>query len=160
MSAAADGTGGAVDAANHGAAPVHLRASSIGLVGVGGAVGTAARYLLSAALPPVGGFPLTILLINVAGSFYLGLLLERLARAGDDTGTRRRLRLLLGTGVLGGFTTYSTFAVDAVHLVEAGRPVLAFVDVVLSLVLGLAAAYAGIVVARRLQGRSGGRSGG
>ena len=59
--------------------------------------------------------------VNLLGAFLLGLLLAGLARRGPDTGRRLTLRLLLGTGVLGGFTTYSTFSLDTVALVEGGR---------------------------------------
>ncbi len=93
--------------------PVHLRALPLALVFVGGIVGTAARYGLSEAFPitePAG--PRLRFIANMLGAFVLGLLLEALVRAGDDTGRRRDARLLLGVGVCGAFTTYSTLALE------------------------------------------------
>lgn len=97
--------------------PVHLRCSYLGLVALGGALGTAIREGVAITLPgSVAGFPATIFVINIGGAFLLGFLLEFLARRGADEGRRRTLRLLLGTGVLGGFTTYSSFATGTASL--------------------------------------------
>ncbi len=137
--------------------PPHRQWRLLGLVALGGAVGTAARALLAAAFPPVDGVSWAILAINVTGAFCLGLLLGVLARRGPDTGRRRSLRMLLGTGVLGGFTTYSTLADDTARLLDAGRWAAGSGYALLSVVLGLAAAAAGLVVASRGRpGRTGG----
>jgi CrcB protein len=96
--------------------PVHLRLRSLVLVWLGGSLGTGARYVVTDRVPPLLDLPLGTLLVNVVGAFLLGLLLERLSRSGDDVGARRDLRLLLGTGFLGGLTTYSALATDAVDL--------------------------------------------
>ncbi|RIJ51237.1 CrcB family protein [Clavibacter lycopersici] len=124
--------------------PVHLRWSSLGLVALGGAVGTGIREALALTWPaPAGGLPVTILLINVVGAFVLGALLEALARRGPDEGRRRAIRLLVGTGVLGGFTTYSSLATDAASLTgSAIGTALAYAG--LTLVVGAAASVAGI----------------
>lgn len=108
--------------------PPHLSGPGIALVAVGGALGTGARYLLNAALPTWAGVPVAILGVNVLGAFLLGLLLERLAGAAvvGRSGVRLlRLRLLAGTGFLGGFTTYSALAADTVLLLaeHPGRAV-------------------------------------
>lgn len=95
--------------------------SPVLLVGSGGALGTAARYLLSAVIPDVSGVPLGVLIINLTGAFLLGFVLEGLALRGPDKGVRRSLRLFLGTGVIGGFTTYSTLATGAVLLIHDGH---------------------------------------
>lgn len=112
---------------------------------VGGAAGTVIRSLLSDAFPHSGGtWPWTTFCINVSGTFLLGLLLEGLVRSGEDTGTRRLLRLGLGTGVLGGFTTYSTFMVETTRLAW----LLATGYVVATVVLGGLAARLGIRTAK------------
>lgn len=97
-----------------------MRASSLAVVALGGAVGTGCREVLSLAIPSPCGFPVVIVGINILGAFLLGALLEVLARRGPDEGRRRVLRLLLGTGLMGGFTTYSTLAIDTVLLTRAG----------------------------------------
>ena len=85
--------------------PPHLRWGFIALVALGGAIGTTVRALLAAAFPAHDGISWTILAINVVGAFCLGFLLNALARRGPDVGRRRAVRLFVGTGVLGGFTT-------------------------------------------------------
>jgi CrcB protein len=107
-------------------------------------VGTALRALAEAALP-TAGFPVATLGVNVLGSFLLGLLLETLRHRGPDTGGRRLLRLGLGTGLLGGFTTYSTLAVETVTL----PPPLGAGYLGASLVLGGGGALAGVLLGRR-----------
>lgn len=115
----------------------------------GGAVGTAARVALSLLIPSVGGLPVAILVINVVGSFLLGVLLEALTRRGPDVGRRRTARLLLGTGFCGGFTTYSTLAVGTAELLGAGATGLGVAYAVGSVLLGALAAWAGILVGSR-----------
>jgi len=129
--------------------PVHLRWSAIGLVTAGGAIGTLARYLVSLLVPEWGGMPVPILIINVVGAFLLGWLLTSLARGGADTGRRRMLRLFAGTGILGGFTTYSTFAVGADGLLAADRPWIGIAYAVATVVVGAAASVAGIALGAR-----------
>jgi CrcB protein len=124
--------------------PLHLRPWSLGLVFAGGGVGTAGRAVLSTAVPAPGGVPVVVVAINIVGAFALGLLLARLLRSGPDAGPRRDLRLLLGTGVLGGFTTYSTLATDTVTLLAAGRVGAGAGYALATLVLGLPAALLGL----------------
>jgi CrcB protein len=130
------------------ARPPHRRWRFLGLVALGGAVGTGARASLAAAVPAVHGLSWTILAINVVGAFCLGLLLDALAQRGPDVGRRRSLRLFVGTGVLGGFTTYSTLADDTARLLDVGRWGAGTGYALLSVVLGLVAAAAGMWVAR------------
>ncbi|WP_422935411.1 fluoride efflux transporter CrcB [Sinomonas sp. P47F7] len=101
--------------------PLHLHPGYILVVIAGGIPGALARYWLGLAIAAPGGWPLPTLVINLAGAFALGILLEALARRGPDEGGLRILRLLIGTGFIGAFTTYSTFAVEAVKLFDAGR---------------------------------------
>jgi CrcB protein len=130
-------------------APPYVRPAYLGLVFLGGMGGTLARFGLAAALPTPGELPLGIFLINIAGAFALGLLLEALARRGADHGRRRALRLLLGTGFLGGFTTYSALAVDSALLLGAGRAVEGVAYLAVSVLVGLGATAAGIAVGSR-----------
>jgi CrcB protein len=118
---------------------------SVGLVAVGGAAGTAAREAITLAVPAVGSFPLATFGINVGGAFLLGLLLEFLARQDDEVGRRRSIRLLLGTGFLGGFTTYSALATESALLVGDGALALALAYALGSLVGGGVASWLGIV---------------
>ncbi|MBG6237554.1 CrcB protein [Mycetocola sp. CAN_C7] len=127
--------------------PPHLQPTLIAIVIVGGAFGTAAREALSLSIASIGSFPLAIFLINVVGSFALGLLLEGLVRSGADTGRRRNVRLLAGTGFLGGFTTYSALATDTDLLLRAGDIGIGILYAVGTLLVGLVAAWAGIVIA-------------
>lgn len=125
------------------------------MVALGGAIGTGAREAISLAVPPIGGVPVAILGINVVGAFLLGLLLESLLRRGPDDGRRRDLRLFLGTGVLGGFTTYSALAADSSVLLIEGNALVGALYAVGSVVLGVLASWGGIVLARRIgDGRS------
>ncbi|MHA7279359.1 CrcB family protein [Arthrobacter sp. MDT2-2] len=129
--------------------PPYVRPAYLGLVFLGGMGGTLARFGIAAALPAPEGLPLGIFLINIAGAFALGLLLEALARGGADHGRRRALRLLLGTGFLGGFTTYSALAVDSALLLGAGRAVEGVTYLAVSVLVGLGATAAGIAVGSR-----------
>lgn len=89
--------------------------SGAALVAAGGAFGTAARTLLDMALPSPAvapWLPSGVLTANLTGAFLIGLLASLLSGLRSDDPARRRLRLLLGTGVLGGYTTYSALALD------------------------------------------------
>ena len=128
--------------------PAHLSPSSIGLVAVGGAAGTGLRYLISLWVPHWSGVPVATVGINVVGAFLLGVLLELLAHHSPDGGWVRRLRLGLGTGFLSGFTTYSALGTDTATL-AAAHPGLAAGYALTTVVLGAAAATAGIWLSRR-----------
>ncbi len=135
--------------------PPHLRPACLLLVFVGGTAGTLARFGLAGVLPTPTGLPLGIFLINITGAFALGSLLEALAQRGPDEGGRRALRLLLGTGFLGGFTTYSALAVDSALLFGSGRAAEGFAYLAVSVLVGLVATGAGIAVGARLRRRPG-----
>ncbi|QDZ16882.1 CrcB family protein [Humibacter ginsenosidimutans] len=124
--------------------PLHLRPMAILIVFVGGAVGTVARFGIAAALPPVHGWPIATLIVNIVGAFLLGALLGGLARRGDESRRGRTLRLLIGTGFMGGFTTYSTLATETAGLFGAGDGWLAAGYSLGTLIMGLAASLAGI----------------
>lgn len=129
--------------------PLHLSVRALGIVALGGTVGTAARYYLSELVRPSGSWPTATFVINVAGAFVLGVLLEELARRGPDLGGRRRLRLLGGTGFCGAFTTYSALAVDTDRLVRGNHPGLAVGYALGTVIIGLAASAFGIWLAAR-----------
>ena len=136
------------------ARPLHLQPRWMLLVFVGGAVGALARFAVShAASGSEEAFPWATFGTNVAGAFALGMLLEVLARNEADVGGRRAIRIGVGTGVLGAFTTYSARAGATVVLVREGAPALAAGYALGSALAGLVAAAAGMaavaVVARR-----------
>lgn len=121
----------------------------LAMVVVGGAAGSLARYGMGEWLNPGHDLPVGTLVANVTGSFVLGALLTVLAARGDDSGRRREARLLLGTGFLGGYTTYSALAVDTQRLLRDDMA-LGLTYGLGSVVLGLVAAAAGIAVAHRV----------
>lgn len=114
----------------------------------GGGLGALARAALTHALPD-GTFPWTTLAINAVGSFLLGYLLTFLACRGDDVGARRLVRLGVGTGGIGGFTTYSAFSVQTAQLVLAEDWGTAALYALGSVVVGMALAGCGIAAAAR-----------
>lgn len=116
-------------------------------VALGGALGTLAREGLGVAFPAVDGVPVVIFAINLAGAFLLGVLVEALARRGEDEGRRRTIRLSLGTGLLGGFTTYSALANDSALLLLDGRLTIGVGYALATVVIGAAMTVAGIAVA-------------
>jgi fluoride exporter len=112
-------------------------------VALGGAIGSTARYLVTAgAARACGpGFPFGTLAVNVAGSMAMGVLFVLLTREG-------RFSPLLLTGVLGGFTTFSAFSLDALCLWERGAQGAAAAYVLASVILSLVAVALGAIVAR------------
>lgn len=119
------------------------------LVAAGGAVGSVARYLVGVWSVRVLGlaFPWGTLIVNLVGSFAIGLLAELIARRFNAS---MELRLLLVTGFLGGFTTFSAFSLDTIALYERGQVTTAAVYVLVSVVLSLAATFAGMAAIRSL----------
>ena len=116
-------------------------------VALGGAIGASLRYLTNVgAMRMFGlGFPIGTVIVNIAGSFVMGLLVVTLAKKGGN-----HLAPLLMTGILGGFTTFSAFSLDALTLWERGQQGLAFGYVAASVLFSLAAIAAGLFVARNL----------
>lgn len=114
-------------------------------VALGGALGASARYLtgIAAARLLGAGFPWGTLIVNVAGSFAMGVLAVAMLQAPES-----RLGPFLITGLLGGFTTFSAFSLDAVSLFERGQAGLAAGYVAASVVLSLAALFAGLALFR------------
>ncbi|GAA3863180.1 CrcB family protein [Leifsonia kafniensis] len=135
------------------ARPSHLRWGPIGLVALGGAVGASAREGLSLLIPNLGPMPIVIPLINIVGAFLLGYLYEAVTRLGPGDSRAKNLKLLLGTGFCGGFTTYSSLATDTAVLNSNGYLPLAFVYALGTVILGAFATWAGIVIAARANAR-------
>ena len=115
-------------------------------VALGGAIGAAARFGVGVALfRPVAGFPIAVLTVNVVGAFLMGLMVVYLGQK-----MLTHLNPFLITGVLGGFTTFSAFSLEAYTLFERGAVGQAAAYVVLSVVLSIAALVAGIFLMRGL----------
>src|SRR6185312_17397645 len=113
----------------------------------GGAIGAGARYLIGRAFMHAGfiEFPWATLTINVTGSFLMGVLIEVLAlryNASND------LRTFLAIGILGGYTTFSSFSLEFATLYQRGDMTAAFGYVLASVVLGLLAVFAGLWISR------------
>lgn len=119
------------------------------LVAIGGAVGSVCRYLAGVVALRLFGpaFPWGTLIVNLTGSFAIGVLTELLARRFNAP---MELRVLLVTGFLGGFTTFSSFSLDTIVLYERGAFALAAAYVMASVVLSLGATFAGMAVIRGL----------
>ena len=115
-------------------------------VALGGAIGAVLRYLTGIGLIRLFGHtpvPLGVLTVNVAGSFLMGLFIVTAAHRGLT-----HLSPLVATGILGGFTTFSAFSLEAVTLYERGAPGLAALYILANLTLSIAALFAGMALAR------------
>lgn len=121
--------------------PVPSRTVRFGAVVAGGAVGSMLRYAFALLLAPVHRWPVGTLAPNVLGAFFLAWLLAR----------RRSplLRLGVGTGLLGGFTTYSSFALELDRLAADGLTATAFGYALATLICGAMAAWLGSLLGRR-----------
>jgi len=128
-----------------------LRPGSIALVFLGGCLGAAAREALGALVPAGAAFPVAVLIANLVGAFLLGLLLEGLARTSSTASARARL--LCGTGMLGGFTTYSSLALAIAALMQDGQAGIALGYGLGTLLLGVLATFGGIALAATIRRR-------
>jgi CrcB protein len=133
--------------------PAHLSWANIGLVAAGGAGGTGLRYLITMVVPAWAGMPVATFGINIVGAQLLGVQQELLAKHGHDIGWSRHVRLGVGTGALGGFTTYSALAVETATL-AAAHPGRAIAYGVGTVIIGGMASITGIWLSRGYQ-RSG-----
>ncbi|MCB1969321.1 MAG: fluoride efflux transporter CrcB [Geminicoccaceae bacterium] len=118
-------------------------------VAVGGAIGAVSRYLVYVTVArTIGtGFPLATLVVNIAGSFVMGAFVELSATRLQVT---PEVRSLIAVGLLGAFTTFSTFSLDVVVLYERGRHLSAAAYVLMSVVFCIAALGLGMAAFRRL----------
>jgi len=142
-------------------APLSLRASRPGgrpdlpvlaAVSAGGVLGALARYGLTSAFPrQPHTFPWTIFAINVSGCFLIGVLMVLVT---ETWRTHRLVRPFLGVGVLGGFTTFSTYIVDYQQTVGAGVARTGLAYLAGTLIAALAAVFAGVRLTRRITGKA------
>ena len=116
------------------------------LVMAGGAVGAALRFGFSRAVPVIAGvWPWSTFAANVLGSLLMGVLAFWLVRKGAQG---EQVRLLLGVGVLGGFTTFSAFSLEVAQMIESGQLTMAFGYAVASVLVALTALFAGLALAK------------
>lgn len=118
---------------------MELSLYSIFLVGSGGGLGAALRFLLGQHVP----FPFGTMLVNVIGSFCIGLLFVSQAHKISINSS-----LFVTAGFLGGFTTFSAFSLDVLKLVDTGKGALAFAYVLTTVVASVAAVFLGALLAR------------
>jgi CrcB protein len=122
--------------------------NTLGLVAIGGAIGAALRYSAVVATARImgTGFPMGTMIVNVAGSFLMGIAAVILLQRGQGTAAVS----FLMTGILGGFTTFSAFSLDALNLIEQGRTTAAATYVFGSVGLSILALFLGLVLARSI----------
>ena len=123
------------------------------LVAAGGALGSMARYglgVLAGRMAPNAGWPVGTLAANVIGGLLMGLLVGWLAFRGGAQ--QEAVRLFAAVGVLGGFTTFSSYSLEAVQMIERRQVGLAGAYVAGSVVLAIAAVFVGLMIARRALG--------
>ncbi|KRA99702.1 hypothetical protein ASD83_04130 [Devosia sp. Root685] len=118
------------------------------LVGAGGALGAMARYGFSSIIGRLWpmGFPLATLLINIIGSIAMGLFVGFMAKF--LPAHQHELRLFVAIGIFGGFTTFSSFSLDTIVLIERGELFAAITYVALSVVVCLIGLYLGLLITR------------
>ncbi|CAL9363931.1 fluoride efflux transporter FluC [Streptomyces sp. NPDC093808] len=134
---------------------LRAQAPVVATVAVGGGAGATARYAATLWWPtPAGGFPWTILWVNAVGCALMGVLMVAVT---EWRTAHPLVRPFLGTGVLGGFTTFSAYAVDVRGLFEDGRPTAALLHLAVTPLTALAAVWAATAATRRaLLGRPAG----
>ena len=118
-------------------------------VALGGAIGSLLRYFIAGAIQSAAwpGFPWGIFAVNISGGFVMGLIVELSALKLQLT---PELRAFLTVGILGGYTTFSTFSLDSALLIERGAYLAAAVYVVGSAVLSILALFAGLWIVRAI----------
>lgn len=116
-------------------------------IAAGGAIGAVLRHALNSGVMRLlgGDFPWGILLVNTLGSFVMGVLIAAFAQIGNPP---QAMRAFLTVGVLGAFTTFSTFSLDTALLIERGAPGAAMLYVGASVLLGVGALFAGMALTR------------
>jgi fluoride exporter len=127
-------------------APLASQGRAFAVVALGGALGALARYGVGLLLPhQPGTFPLGTLLVNIVGGLAIGALIVAVVERGN---ARPLVRPFVITGILGGFTTFSTYSVDGQQLLAEGRLATALAYMALTLVAAVAATWVGLTLAR------------
>jgi len=117
----------------------------VAVIAVGGALGAVARQLISEALPAApSGFPFGTFVVNLSGCLLIGLLMVSIVEARRP---HRLIRHFVGVGLLGGYTTFSTYAVETQRLIQGGDPRIAFAYFGATLIGALLAVQAGVLLA-------------
>ncbi len=116
-------------------------------VGCGGFIGAVSRYLMTMLINRMstGAFPVATLIINILGSFLIGLLTQVVPNLYPNN---KRLLLFLTTGILGGFTTFSTFSLDTVNLYQNGNTTFAIMNVIISVLFCVIGVILGKMLAK------------
>jgi CrcB protein len=117
------------------------------IVGIGGALGALARFGAQNWIgAPANGFPIATFLVNILGSVAMGVLIGVLAKTTPQY--QNEIRLFVAVGIFGGFTTFSSFSLDAITLIERGDIMLAGVYVIGSVILSLTGLWMGMLAMR------------
>ena len=125
-----------------------MKAGIVAAVAMGGAIGSVARYFVSQVQSPAWtGFPYGILLVNVSGGFVMGVLTELMALKFNVS---QDVRAFLTTGIMGGYTTFSTFSLESALLIQKGAMTTATAYVVGSAVLSIVALFCGLWLVRAI----------
>jgi len=116
------------------------------LIGLGGAIGAVARYIVSGIdyKWSFGIFPVSTLIVNLSGSFVIGFLWGLF----EVVAVSSNLRMFVFIGILGGFTTFSTFALENFNLLKDGERNIAFLNILISNMLGIGLVFAGYLIAK------------
>ena len=119
------------------------------IVGIGGFLGSICRYLVAvlSASYVTPGFPFATFAVNIGGCFLIGILFA-LSEKGNVLAPE--LRVFLTTGFCGGFTTFSTFSYESIKLLQGGEFLYVALNIVLSVLIGFAATYIGILIVKSL----------
>jgi CrcB protein len=113
---------------------------SILIVGLGGMIGSMARYIFALAIKPTS-FPYATFTVNILGSFVIGLVMGYALKTDSFNNNGK---LFLATGICGGFTTFSAFSLECIELLKQHRYSVMLTYILISIVLGLAATFAGV----------------
>jgi len=125
-----------------------VKAGVVAAVALGGAIGSVARYFVSTIQSPTWtGFPYAIFLVNVSGGFVMGVLVELMAL---KFSVSTEIRAFLTTGIMGGYTTFSTFSLESAALIQRQAYVMATSYVIGSALLSILALFCGLWIVRSI----------